>query len=410
MQKLIEKINSKVEDFIEQRQNLVMVLSCLDNEAAMIMKIINDIELSNGTDAFFFFADDFVDQESYVAEIIDKLYLQVELANQEAEKENLDLLPTPPSELKNGDIPPKDRLGRAMIYTRSLLPEIGSHHVIWVLYPQNIKNRKYWHDLISYFAPTSGLHDGMQGLRIIFRDLPKTLDLSPKLSESPRIQFDLADMSPKAIDKALEETINDDSTPDEQRFDSMLQKAMIDVAHSRLDQAYDAFKYMFGYYKKTKNYAVQAVIINSIGDIHKRKNELDTAHNVFESATEPSIKSNSATILHHTTLNLAESEFARKNFPQAEKYYEQVDALATKMLYADGKLHALNRKAECFIQQDDWDTAVQVWEEAASFCRAGDYTEDLEIELQYLLGAKKHLKQEALNAYEKELHHLTGKT
>jgi len=282
------------------------------------------------------------------------------------------------------------------------------------LYPQNIQNRKQWHELISSFAPVNGIQDGMQGLRIIFRDLPDTIELSPQMSDLPRIQFDLADMSPDAIDEALEETINDDSASDDQRFNAMLQQAMIDVAHSRLDRAYDSFKYMLGYYQKMKNYAVQAVIINSVGDIYRRKNELDKAHHVFETATEPSIKANSATVLHNTTLNLAESEFNRSNFPESEKYYEQVDLLATKMLYADGKIHALNQKAECAIQQNEWDRAILAWEDAATFCRAGDYTEDLAIdlaiELEKLIAAEKYLKPEVSNTYKKELNQLSGET
>ena len=406
MQKLIEKVQIKTEAFIEQRKNLIMVLSCADNEAAMVMKIVNDIEQTSASDVFFFFADDFINQESYVRGVIDKLYLQQELANQEAEKEKLDLLAQPPDDLKNNQFSPLQRLGKAMMYTRSLIPDIGAHNVIWILYPQNIQNRKRWHKLIESFTPTNGIRDGMQGLRIIFRDNPDTLKFSPSMQRLPRIQFDDIDMGPSAINDALEETIHDESIADDQRFGAMLQKAMIDTAHGRLDQAYDAFKYMLGHYQQTKNYAVQSVIINSVGDIYRRQNELDKAQHVFESAVEPSVQSGSATVLHNTALNLAENEFNRRNYLKAEEYYGQVDQLATKMVYADGKIYALNQQAECGIQTDNWDKAIVYWEQVVLFSREGEYLEDLEIALSRLVSANDHLETKVYKAHQKELQQL----
>lgn len=406
MQKLIEKVQTKTEAFIEQRKNLVMVLSCVDNEAAMVMKIVNDIEQTSTSDVFFFFADDFNNQKSYVEGVIDKLYLQQELANQEAEKEKLDLLAEPPKDLKNNNFSPLQRLGKAMMYTRSLIPDIGAHNVIWVLYPQNVQNRESWHELIESFAPVNGIQDGMQGLRIIFRDNPDTLKFSPNMEGLPRIQFDDVDMGPSAIDDALEETIHDESIGDDQRFGAMLQKAMIDTAHGRLDQAYDAFKYMLGYYQHTKNYAVQSVIINSVGDIYRRKNQLDKAQHVFESAIEPSVKSGSATVLHNTALNIAENEFNRNNFEKAEEYYNQVDQLATKMIYADGKIYALNQEGECAVQLDCWDRAVEYWGQVVIFARKGEYLEDLEIALEKLVEAKDYLEADVYKAYQHQLHEL----
>lgn len=406
MQKLIEKVQIKAEAFIEQRKNLIMVLSCVDNEAAMVMKIINDLEQASASDVFFFFADDFSNQESYVEGVIDKLFLQQELANQEAEKEGLDKLPHPPEDLKSNQFSPLQRLGKAMMYTRSLIPDIGAHNVIWVLYPQNIQNRKLWHELIESFAPVNGIQDGMQGLRIIFRDTPDVLKFSPDMANLPRIQFDNVDMGPSAIDDVLEDTIHDESTPDDQRFGAMLQKAMIDTAHGRLDNAYRAFKYMLGYYQRTKNYAVQSIIMNSVGDIYRRRNQLDKAQHVFESAVEPSVQSGSATVLHNTALNLAENEFNRSNFPEAEKYYDQVDQLATKMIYADGKIYALNQQAECAIQQDSWDRAVEYWEQVVLFSREGEYIEDLKVALNRLINANEHLETDVYRIHQQELHQL----
>ncbi len=321
-------------------------------------------------------------------------------------KEGLELLPKPPKKLKSKKLSAVQRLGKAMMYTRSLVPDIGMHKVIWVLYPQEIQDRKEWHELVAAYTPKKGIQDGMQGLRIIFRDFPSTLEYSSHLAELSRIQFNFADMSPRAIENALDESVNDESLSDNQRFDAMLQKAMIDSAHGRFDQAYNSFKYMLGHYQKTENHAVQAIIINSVGDIHRRKSEFDDANDVYETATGPAIKSGSATVLHNVVLNLADNDFARKNFSQAEQYYGQVDQLATKMLYADGKIYALNQQAECAIKQDAWDKSVLYWDDVATFCRGSEFFEDLEVALNKLISAKDHLESDKLKAYLEELQQL----
>lgn len=406
MQKILEKITQETEAFIEQRKNLVMVMSCADNEAGLVMKVIQDIEQAGTSDAYLFFGDDFTELDTYVEATIEQLHVQHQFANDQAKQEELPLLPELPRELKDTKLPPLQRLGKAMIFTRTLIPEIGTHNIIWILFPQMISDRKAWHELVSAFAPKNGVQDGMQGLRIIFRDLADTLTFSPQMAHLPRIQFNQTDMTPEAIEDTLDETISDKSLSDEIRFSAMLQRAMIDSAHSRFDKAYDAFKYMLGYYQQTKNHAVQSVIINAVGDIFRRQNKFNEANHVYETAIEPSVKSGSATVLHNVTLNLAENEYSRQDYEQAAKYYDQVDQLATKMLYADGKIYALNQQAECAANLNNWEKAIIHWESAANFCRVGEYFDDLKIELQKLLAVEQHLSSEQKNKYRKELQQL----
>lgn len=403
MQKIFEQITRETEIFIEQRKNLVMVMSCTDDEAGLVMKVIQDVEKAETADVYLFFGDNFTELDAYVEETIEQLYLQHQFANDIAAQKELPLLSEPSAELKDLSLSPLQRLGKAMIFTRTLIPEIGQHNIIWVLFPQIISDRKSWHDLISSFSPKSGIQDGMQGLRIIFRDLPETLEFSPSLEKLTRVQFNQTSMNDEAIGNSLDQTIHDESIADEDRFGAMLQKAMIDSAHGRTEQAYDAFKYILGYYQHTNNHTLQAVTINAVGDMFQRQNKLGKAIHVYETAIEPASKSQSGMVLGNVVSNLAETEYKQGNFQQAEQYYGQSEDLASKMLYADGKIKALNQQADCAIQQNTWDRAIIYWETAADFCRDGEYQEDLKIELEKLIGAHEHLTDDKLSLYQNEL-------
>lgn len=406
MKKLVENLVSEVNTFVEQRNNLVMLLACTDNEVGLVMKIIEDIEKVSPSDAYFFFTDDFIELEPYVGVIIERLSQQRKIANEEANKENLEHHIAPiPEKLKGHELPAIQRMGQAMVYTRSLVPSVGVHNVIWVISPQTISNREAYHQLVASFSPKGGISDGMQGVRIIFRDLPDSQKKSPYLADLSRIQFNQIDMGSEAIQVSLEETIEDESLSDEERVSALLQNAMIDSAHGRTDSAYEHFKYLLGYYQYTKNHALQAVVINAVGDIYRQKNEFDKAIHVYETAISPAVESKSAAVLNNVVINLANTEFDGGNFSLAEQYYGQVDQLSSKMLYADGKISALNRQAECAIQQDSWERAIQIWEKTADFCRHSEFEEELIEQLEKLVGAE-HLVAEKKEMYEEELNSL----
>ncbi|WP_157832835.1 tetratricopeptide repeat protein [Thiolinea disciformis] len=370
------------------------------------MKLIRDIEDATQSDVFLFFADDFVDSVNYTELTIKHLKLQLEMVNQEAEKEQLQPLKPPSPDLENSQYSPLQRLGLAMMYTRSLVPDIGEHKIIWVLYPQSIQNRAAWHDLIASFTPQQGIRDGMQGLRLIFRDLPDPLIQSPSLAQLPRIQFNRFDMSPQAIDNALEKVIYDESLTNKERFDAMLQKAMIDSAHGRFDLAYDYFKRLLGYYQSTNNYALQAVTINAVGDIYARQGEFDKAIHVYEGAIEPAIQSKAAVLLNNVTTNLANAEYNRNNFQLAEQYYAQVEQLSYKMLHLDGALNAIHQQADCALKQLNTTQAISLWEKALEICRRFDFKEELVETLGKLTQAHIPLSQVQRQAYVLELHEL----
>lgn len=407
MQTLINEIKSQVETFVEQRKNLILLLACQDNEAGMILQTIQDIEQASPSDLYFFFSNHFNTLDEYVDNIIEQLFAQYDLTKKEAENENLNLFPPPPNILKTNELTSIKKLGRAMMYTRSIAPNINHHRVVWALFPQAINNRKDYHELIQTFSPKNGIQDSTQGLRIIFRDLPDTLAFSPEIQQLPRLQIYQANMSPDAIQDSLNQNIHNENLPDEERFSAMLQYAMIDSAHGRFKQAYEYLKYTLGYYQQTNNYALQAVTINAMGDIYQRQQQNDKAIHVYETAIEPAVKSKSAVILHNVVSNLADSEFSRKNYTLAAKYYDQTDQLASKMLYADGKLRALNQQAECAIQQKDYPKAITYWEKSAALCRHHDYKEDLINQLKKLLKIDAYLPDNKKQAYQHELSQLT---
>jgi len=171
MRKLFEQFQQNIEEFIEQRNDLLMLIACNEYDVAMVLAVLDTVEKANTTDLFLLFVNDFTNQDAYISAIMKQLQKQHQEVCEALVKDgHAPLAPFPPSLL---DItgPPISRLRETMLFARSLVPKEGAHRLIWAMCPPNIADRHAYLDLVSSFAPWKGIEPWMQGLRLIFRTL-----------------------------------------------------------------------------------------------------------------------------------------------------------------------------------------------------------------------------------------------
>ena len=409
MRKLIDRIQVSIENFVEQRDDFVMIMACSDNDAPLVLKIVQDVEQAGASDVFLLFADDFVATGPYVAVAIERLRQQHKLVNDWLTEQGRDLFPPVPDRLDDPQFSPIKRLEQAMMYARSLLPKGGDHRLIWTMFPPTIHDRKAYLDLVASFAAWRGVKPGMRGLRIIFRDGTDTAGFMPALASAPRLRIKSVDMGPEAIQAALKEEAEDEALPDERRMAALLQQALLDSAHGRTQQALTQFKVLLGYYQHTQTYALQALVLNAIGDIFHRTNDLKNACHWYECAVPLAVKSESPVLFHAAVSNLADIAFKRAEYGRAEQLYDAADQLAGKMLYAEGMVHARERRGLSLEYQRAYERAVQSWEAAANVSRTTGLLPQLKANLQHLArGYRKLGMTEKQAAVQAELRQLDG--
>jgi len=387
MLKLIEEIKQSIESFVEQRDDLVMIIPCSNNDAAMLLKFIQDVEQANSTDLFLLFADDFIDAESFVTSAIAHLQAEHDIAVDWQLQHKATPLASIPDNLNDNTISPVRRLGLAMIYARSLLPNDGGHRVVWVMFPQVIHDRDAYLDFVSAFIPNHGLNSGLRQLRMIFRDQPDTKSFAPTLFSVSRVCIKSFDLGPNAIQKALQDEVEDDDLPVEQRMQALLQNALIDGAHGRHLDALNQFWVLLGHYQQSNNSTLQAVVINAVADVYRLDGRFDKAQHFYECAIPPAIESKSVVVFHSAVRNLADLAFEGQRYGDASELYGHASELAGKMLYAEGRITAFQQRGICQAAQEDSHAAIQSWEASAALARTVNTLHHLQASLKHLISA-----------------------
>lgn len=397
MRKLIEQVQANLESFVEQRDDLLMIISCSDDDSPIVLKVLQDVEQANSMDVFLLFADDFVEPLPYVDVAIERLCEQRKIACDWLAEQGREPLPSVPETLDDVELSPARRLGQAMMYARSLVPQEGGHRVIWAMFPQRISNRRAYLDFVSAFAPHQGVKLGMQGLRLIFRDEPDTVAFMPELGTTPRVRFNRVDMGPEAIERALREEVEDEELSEERRMSALMQNALIDSAHGRNQDALTQFRVLLGYYQHTGNYVMQALILNTVADIHLRQNEPGKAQYFYECAVPVAIESKSPVVSHSTVSNLANLAYQQGEFDRAAQLYDYADQLAGKMLYAEGMARAREGRGLSLEQLQDYPGAIASWQGASELSRNTGMTALLKANLEHL--ARAYQRQGASNEH-----------
>lgn len=408
MPDIFEELQNNLEEFIEQRDNLMLVISCKSPESMYVLKTLSAIEDADPYDLFLIFADDFVQLSPYVSVLVERLKIQHKEACDALEKEGKEKLRPLPDNVLNEALPPIERLKNAILFIRTkIIASEGQNRLVWGFFPLNIKGKDEYLRMINELIPWSGIERWMRGLRIIVRDDSDSPILTKYLNDAPRVQFYNPDLSPDAFMKSMEEKASDPSTPDEDRAFSLLNLACMDYAEERYDSALSKYRQLLAYYQDTQNFAMQAFVINSIGDVFHRSGDLHKAQEWYECAINPATEAKSPVILLSIAKNLGHVAYKLKQYSLAEEYFEGANKLAGELRDAESKAEALELIGLCQEQQKKYDKAIENWNIASRLCRNLGMNDYLKKNLEHLrdIYKKQHLRDERIKV-EEELERL----
>jgi tetratricopeptide (TPR) repeat protein len=384
MRALLDRLKKDFAGFVEQRDDLILISSCSDNDVAVGLKILRDLEQASAADVFLLFSDNFVQPGPFVSVAVERLREDHRLASAALVEEGRNPLPEFPASLADGSRPPAQRLIEAMTFARSLLPRKGGHRLAWAMFPLEIKDRHEYLRFVSEFVPWSGLKPWMNGLRLIFRDLPATGQFAPTLAAGPRVHLGSFDFGPDATAESFEQDAQNQELPEDERMQSLLMSAGLDYAHNRTESAVGKYKLLLGYYQKTDNALMQAFVLNAFGEMAHRAGDLEKAQLWFECALVPAEKAKEPVLLTALGRNLGDIAFKQARYPEAEQYYDNVDKLASHMLDPEAKIRALEARGLSQEKQGAFDKAVGSWEAAAHLSRKIELPEFLRKNLEHL--------------------------
>ena len=370
MQRLIEHAKKQVASFIEQRDDLILLTPCSDDDSAILLKLYRDAEQSNSTDVFLLFSDSFVMPGPFVSVIAERLREQRRIACEALREKDEPLLPPIPEIVFDDTQHPSYRLYNAIEYARSLVPAGGGNRLVWLMCPQAIADRQAYLQLVAPFVPANVVQPWMRGLRLVIRDLPWTGVLAPDWAQARRVRVVPFDASPGAVQKSLEEEAHDERAPMDQRMQSLLQLALLDGAHNRNAAAIERYQTLVGHDQTAKNPAMQALVLNGLGDIFHKAGDLDQAQHWYECGVPLAGEAKDGVILSTLIRNLANLTWAKGEFQIADQYFGHLDQLAAHLLSPEAKIEALVWRGLCQERLGALPKAVESWEGAATLARS----------------------------------------
>ncbi len=401
MRKLFDGLKAALTGFVEQRQDLILLLECDENDGLVAMKLLQQLEQDAGTDVHLLFADAFHEPASFVEATIKRLEVERDIACASLVEEGREPLPPLPAALYEPGIGSVERLIRAIGAARALVPEGGGHRLVWAMFPLEITNPRAYEQLVSALAPWHGAQPWMRGVRLIFR-VPGE---AGELAKAPGSRVVRADFGSDAIQSALQADAEDEACPIEERMQNVVMLAHFDYAYGRNDEALRKFQHVLGHYQQTGNLTMQAICLNGMGDVYRHRiGDLERARHWYECAVPPAMQSKVPVVMAMLTKNLGHVAFEQGRHADAEQYFDGLEKLASFMLDPQSKADALEWRGRSQEALGAEERAIESYANAARVSAATELDASLEQNLGHLdrLSASAH-RREAVDRLRSEL-------
>jgi tetratricopeptide (TPR) repeat protein len=195
----------------------------------------------------------------------------------------------------------------------------------------------------------------------------------------------------KSVVKKTEERAKDPEAPVEERVQSLMITAGVDVAEKRFDVALAKNQKVLAHYQQTKQRQNESVVRNNIGDIYYLQGQFPEAQKHYETAVTIAVDEKSQSLVLYQSMNLGNALFMQQKYDEALVYYDSAEKLAEANKVLVQRIPAIERIGETKAAQEKYDEAVEVLEKGCDLCR----------EEKYQLGLKRLLERLA-DVFEKK--------
>ncbi|WP_144370139.1 hypothetical protein [Myxococcus stipitatus] len=413
MRRKLQELQDTLSGFVDQRDHLLLVVGSTEGEAAWVLKTLQGLDQETPSDLFLLFAHDAQNAAQYVTALVANLEAQLEgvnLARQEKGEERWPPLPSGCQDMRQA---PAARLRAAIEHMRGLIPSDGDHRLVWVMMPLKIEDRVSYSQLVGQLLPHDGFQPWMRSLRIVVRDDRQAPFLVPalrKLGVTGALVYE-PDLSTAALTDSLAQEAVDPATPVPERMQALLQLAALDYSYKRYPAAAEKYALLHAYYAEQGQKELQALCLQGAGDVLRAVGKFEQAKERYQQGLAVAVNTLALPILINLSMAAGDVSLELKQYADAEGYFDITDRVATKALNPFPKADAMEKIGVSRHLRKDVGKAVVAWKDAATFCRAVEYTVRLRSVLQRLenaYGAARMVAEQ--QACKKELQELPRET
>jgi tetratricopeptide (TPR) repeat protein len=377
MRKLVQTMQARIEGFLAQRKNLLLVVRAADAEYLPLASVLAGIESAGSPHDFLLFSEPFENPENYAAALVESLATRYAAIAPALQKEGLEVPSGLPADLRDPHVPPIDRLRGLFVFERGLIADLESAQVVVGLLPSRIADptafARLVMALVAHDLPIPWCHH----MRFVVREDATQALLSQHARTLFRADFYAPDFGQDAVAKALEAEALDENEQLPVRMQALLLSAGMDYAHGRLPAAGEKYALLSRYHATLGPPVMLALSLNGFGEVFARIGKPVEAQRHFESALTPAIESRSVPVLINIALNLANLHRLQGRWKDAFEHYEAVSGLAKLQVSAPLQLRCLEQMGFCKYKLKDTKAAWEYWNAGVALARGVEAREDL---------------------------------
>lgn len=377
MRRLFQDLTKRLQAFVAQRDVLLLLVRCRDEDCAFVIKTLDSIEEA-GPDFFWMFVNEFVDPVSYVEAVVRTFRERVDALAVKLAESGDPPWPPFPAAAADPKAQPVTRLQLLFMYARTRIPDLEASHLVAALLPLRIADPLSWRTFLRQLTAYDPLAPWCHHMRILARENPRVSmavlspDLRERLDPSAFQSTEIydVDFTLEALQQATKDEIADSSVPIPDRMQSLLLDANVDYAYRRYPIAIEKYELLRTFYATVGNHALLGATLNGLGEVYAATGRRELAVEHFEMAITASVEGDCNPVLLNVALNLGNLYLLEKMWPQAVEHYEAAEALAAALLNANVKLLCLENIGACRLELADYAGAQEAWQRGAGLARA----------------------------------------
>lgn len=371
MRRKLDELRANLTWFVQQREELVLMLDIVGDEVVYVLKMLDVVEQGRPGDVFLLFAHPLDDLHGYMAALMDNVTTQIEGANALRKQDGLAPWPALPPRCLDARVPPSERIKALLDYVRGRLPN-GDHHVVLGLLPTVLRDAAAYADIIGGLIPRRGLEPWMARTRIIVRDDRSARFLIPRLEKegAARVLFyqDL-DLSPEGLVQSLVDEAGDASVPEDDRLNALVQLAAIDYSHGRFLDSIRKWGVLFEAYVRKADIPMQALCLGGAGDVLRRVGNLVEAKKKYQQGIALAQDLSAFPVALNLLIGVGEVCIQRKEWEEAEGYLSVADQLASRLRLVYPKCDIMDRHGLALLALGRTEEAHAKWRATADVSR-----------------------------------------
>jgi hypothetical protein len=264
----IEGLRANLEEFVEQTDYSVLVVSCTPIEGMYVSQFLISLDEIHDASYFLVFSDPFVDGQAYVDALARGLDVQIAAGSELRVSRGEPPFERPPAAVTDRRLEPSQRLEALVGFLPRLLDEGYEQSVVVALLPTECKNEEAFAQLVGSVLLHRKRPAWLERLRVVTLDpldRPQLLPILQREKLDTVLTFRL-DLSTPALTSALSQEAADPSVPLQERMTNLHQLAAVDFSYQRHADAQQKYTVLHEYYKQAELPGMQALCLQGSAD------------------------------------------------------------------------------------------------------------------------------------------------